>query len=129
MELSDEANVWNRAVTAEGGRNAREGDSALAALMLAHGMVMNGGVEHAIVTLSPAEMAAAIAGFRFFGLTEIARLLEDVVQRGIEDEDQSEAADRRYGEILPDEDTIQDRFHARFASSPEKFAPLDPAAS
>jgi hypothetical protein len=126
MELIDEDKVWNRAVLAGGGANPREGDAALAALMLAHGMVMNGGVEHAIEVLSPAEMTTASDGFRFFGLDEIACLLEEVVERGLKDEQESENADLRYGEVIPDDDTIVARFHSLFVSSPASFSPLEP---
>jgi hypothetical protein len=66
MGMTEANRVWNRAALEEGGRAPREGDRALAALLLAHGMVMNGGVQHATEALSADEMAAAAAGFRYF---------------------------------------------------------------
>ena len=53
MQLSLADQIWNRAALESGGPAAREGDRALAALLLAHGMVMNGGVGHALEVLSP----------------------------------------------------------------------------
>ena len=68
--------VWNRAALDSGGSNPRDGDQALAALLLAHGLVMNGGVRHACSSLGPEELHAAVSGYRFFGFEEIATLLK-----------------------------------------------------
>ena len=69
--------VWNRAALEDGGPTPAEGDLALAALLRAHGVVMNGGVDHALEVLSAAELRAALAGYRYFGFEQIALLLED----------------------------------------------------
>jgi hypothetical protein len=67
--------VWNRACFG-GGSDLRAGDVALAALLRAHGMIMNGGVFHVFETLDGPELADAEAGYRFFGLSGAAALLE-----------------------------------------------------
>ena len=68
MALSRDGLIWNRAVLDAGGSTPGLGDTALAGLMLFHGLAMNGGIEHALEILSPAEFDAAIAGFRYFDL-------------------------------------------------------------
>jgi hypothetical protein len=74
MRLAEIDQVWNRAALQSGGLNPGEGDRALAALLVAHGMVMNGGVAHALESLSSEERSAAAAGFRFFSFSDIADL-------------------------------------------------------
>ena len=122
--------VWNRAAM-EHWEPVRRGDSALAALLRAHGMVCNGGVFHCIETHSSAELEQGCAGFRFFGLAEVAALLEEAASKvtreaaraGDYDEELEFEFDGRYGELIPDDNTIVRRFEARFASHPEDFAP------
>ena len=76
---NDMVKVWNRAALHRGGDSPRPGDSALAALLLAHGYAMNGGVAHAAECLGSDELRAACEGYAFFGLDDIARLLVDAV--------------------------------------------------
>ena len=59
--------IWNRA-SEGGGANPQAGDLALAALLRAHGLTMNGGVLHAVERLQPSELQDAASGYRFFGL-------------------------------------------------------------
>ena len=51
MELSDQSRVWNRAALDAGGEAPLQGDAALAALLALHGMIMNGGIDHALEAL------------------------------------------------------------------------------
>ena len=125
MELSLADHIWNRAALESGGSTAREGDRALAALLLAHGMVMNGGVGHAIEVLSRDELAAAAWGYRFFGFKNVASLLEGAADATEQELDQ---ADVNYGELVPSDQTLVDRFEALYHTSPETFAPLTEAA-
>ena len=118
MDLPVEARVWNRAAVESGGTDPREGDRALAALLYAHGLVMNGGVHHALEILSDEEMRAAVSGFGFFSLAPVGRLLE-VAQTLDED-----TANQHYWAVIPDDDTIDRRFRVVFRSSPDAFAPL-----
>jgi hypothetical protein len=113
-----EDRVWNRAALESGGADPRDGDRALAALLLVHGLVMNGGVHHALEVSSRDEIRAAIAGFAFFSLAPASRLLE-TAQTLDEDE-----ANRQYWDLIPDDDAIVRRFRAIFKSSPDVFAPL-----
>src|SRR5688500_7625383 len=120
IHLSLANRIWNRAAMESGGPAAREGDRALAALLLAHGMVMNGGVGHALEVLSPDELAAAAGGYRFFGLEGVAALLEWAAGAA---EDEVDRADSTYGEIVPNDQTLVERFEAFYRISPEAFAP------
>jgi hypothetical protein len=45
-------------------------------MLLAHGLVMNGGVEHAVECLTPEEFAATKEGYRYFELPDVAALLD-----------------------------------------------------
>ena len=84
---------------------------------------MNGGVIHAVEVLSPAELEAAAAGFRFFAFPEIANLLLET--RASEHSEASEIAfNQRYWHLIPDDAPIVARFRAIFASSPGSFRPV-----
>ena len=127
VDLTEQDRVWNRAAMDDGGEEPRAGDRALADLLYAHGMVMNGGVHHALEVLTPDELKAAIAGFRYFSLGAVADLLEE----GLTDEtfggdsgDAEGRANRRYWALIPDDEAIVVRFEAVYASSPAEFAPL-----
>lgn len=119
MELTAADRIWNRAAMESGGDHPGEGDQALAALLLAHGMVMTGGVEHALESLSPEEMEAAIAGYRYFALAEVARLLEDAALQKMDLED----ADQRYDQLVPDDGVLVEQFQVIYARSGNAFAP------
>ena len=118
MDLSIEARVWNRAALESGGANPREGDRALAALLLAHGLVMNGGVHHALEVLSEEEIREAISGFGFFSLAPIGQLLKEAPTLD------EEVANQRYWSFIPGDEAINRRFRVIFQSSPDAFAPL-----
>ena len=120
MELDEKGCVWNRTALES---DPCEGDLALAGLLLAHGLVMNGGVEHALEVLSPAELEAAIAGFRYFTLDAVADLLAEA-SRGFSDDAEVEEVERRYGILISEDAVIGNRFEAVFALSPTAFAPV-----
>ena len=121
MELSQTDLIWNRAALESGGEAARAGDRALADLLLAHGMVMNGGVGHAVEVLSLEEFLAALSGFRFFGFDEVALLLEGALRASEQDH---ELADQSYERLIPDDQVLVKRFESYYRHSPEAFAPI-----
>jgi hypothetical protein len=123
MKLLEADQIWNRAALDSGGLVPLEGDRALADLLLAHGLIMNGGVEHGLQALTPNEFAAAIKGFRYFALNDVASLLEKSVDAT---ENQLEQADDQYGKLLPDDETIAQRFEEFFHRNPKAFAPIVP---
>lgn len=110
--------VWNRAALDNGGAAARSGDRALAALLVAHGLVMNGGVAHAVEVLSTDDFRAAVEGFRFFGFHELTNLLQQAASGAVDETN----ADERYAAVIPTDSTLFDRFVAIYATSPSLFA-------
>ena|SRR5881394_707799 len=69
--------IWNRSCTGNGGTEPLEGDVALTRMLLGHGWIMNGGVEH-FKDLSEQEQQESISGFRFFAFDDIADLISGV---------------------------------------------------
>ena len=125
--------IWNRACDPFA-PFTHPGDAALAAVLLCHGMAMNGGLLHAVEGLEPGQRASAVAGFRALGLAEAADALEDTVRRAAEldhaDADAAEQleqeADERYAAALPEGDeTVDLAFRANLAAHPEAYAPVD----
>jgi hypothetical protein len=91
---------------------------------------MNGGVLHAVESLSPTQLDAAIDGYRYFGMEEALQVLRAA---RIESDSQSltlDAAgqlerdlDSRYAACVPTDDTIVQAFEERFRSDRTAFAP------
>lgn len=120
--------VWNRAAMEQGAASPRAGDRALAALLIVHGLVMNGGVHHAIETLEPVELRAGVDGYSFFGLHEVAAFFggasDDPVLLSWT-EDSEAAANGRYAEMIPDDSYLNARFQQAFRERAEEFGPVD----
>ena len=125
--------VWNRAAEEfDIGPGMPPGDAALAALLLCHGMAMNGGFLHACQGLEPDELARAVAGYRFFGLDEVADLAVEVARRAAElDPADHDAAERleiesnqRFYELVPGDEAVARAFEAHFDRHPEDYAPV-----
>jgi hypothetical protein len=113
--------IWNRAALELGGSSPAVGDLALGALLLVHGAIMNGGVNHAFDCLDSTGIGAAIDGFRYFGLHDVAALLERALKADVEER---ERMDAEYGRLIPDDDTLVQAFEEMFKRSPERFSPL-----
>jgi hypothetical protein len=125
MNLSREDQIWNRACLESGGASPAAGDQALAALLLAHNLAMNGGVVHALECLSAPEVSAAIAGFNYFGLlgaSQVFQLAPD------DSEETEERFNQMYWAAVPGDETINTAFRIKFLSSPEAFAPIGSGA-
>ena len=54
------------------------GDRALHDLLLLDNLAWSNGLIHAVRTLEPRELAAAVAGYRWFGLSRLAKGIESV---------------------------------------------------
>src|SRR6266852_5959110 len=72
--LAQATMIWNRACR-EDSLRLLPGDRALADLIRAHGLVMNGGVLHAVECLTDNERSDAESGYRFYGFDAAASLL------------------------------------------------------
>ena len=135
--LSDADRVWNRAAMAAGIIREPAGDRSLSAMLLAHGMAMNGGVLHVYEVLTPAELSAAIEGYRYFGHEQAAELLERHREAGalmladdIDDEQEAEleaiglAADKEYARCIADDSALAEPFESHYQRHPEEYADL-----
>jgi hypothetical protein len=125
-ELTEADKIWNRAC---GGAPLRAlpGDRALADLLHAHGLAMNGGVLHAVECMTAEEVSHAEAGYRFFGLDGIASLLSRsrrIFGAGGNLESHEQELDSEYAHMIPSDSSLVDRFEERLKSSPSDFAPL-----
>jgi hypothetical protein len=118
--------IWNRACYG-GGENPREGDAALAALLRFHGAAMNGGVFHGVEFLNSAQFRAAQAGYRYFGLAEIAALMteaRDLIDSGEDIGEFERSFGQRYAAALPNDSALVKRFEDRYADDPHDFDPV-----
>lgn len=122
MELSAADRIWNRAALESGGRDAREGDRALSALLLFHGLVMNGGLGHGCTAVDDDDFIAAIAGYRYFGFDKLADFLESIANLP---EEQIEEINDEYCKFVPDDSALAETFEAYYHSNPSAFAPLN----
>ena len=82
FELTTADIIWNRACLQDVA-GLEVGDRALAAMILAHGLVMNGGVLHAVEALDADQLAAAKEGFRYFGLARVEAFLAEATSAAI----------------------------------------------
>ena len=110
--------IWNRACTDLGDR---VGDRHLRALLLVHGMVMNGGPNHAAGSCEPAQLTAAADACRYFGLPQLAALMLQLPAAAF-DEDAEDRLSAAYYDLVPDDATIVAAFEARYAEAPADFA-------
>lgn len=127
-ELTKADMIWNRAC-GENPLRALPGDRALADLLYAHGLAMNGGVLHAVECLTAEELSDAKAGYRYFGLDDVASLLSRA--RGIIETvddlgSHEQQLDSEYAHMVPSDSSLVDRFEKRLKVKPLDFAPLRP---
>jgi hypothetical protein len=127
-ELTVADRVWNRATTLPSGSHLCPGDLALKAILLAHGLIMNGGVLHALEVLAPEELEEARDGFCFYGLNEVAAFLTSSQLAAREEpEDLGELEhrlDEAYASLIPCDSTIFAAFERHFGSNHTQYAPL-----
>lgn len=118
--------IWNRACEG-GGPNPCSGDRALAALLKAHGLAMNGGVLHAVEWLNASELAEAEFGYRFFSFDAVADLLSRARKIWEADKD-LECYERQlnhdYATLIPNDSSLAERFEAVHKMCPSEFSPL-----
>lgn len=117
--------VWNRAALDSGGTAPRRGDHALADALAAHGLVMNGGVLHALEVLTPDQVRRAASGLEYLGLAQASRVLLETLEASIRFGDSEELevqSNERYWAVVPDDSTLAARFEQVFAERPEDFA-------
>lgn len=119
--------IWNRACGVGGPNPApRAGDIALAAMIGAHSLIMNGGVEHALGVLSAGEVAAACLAYRRYGFEETARLLEEG-HSGPVDEERSLALDHAYYASGADDAALSAAFERDLQTAPDDYSLARPS--
>src|SRR5262245_43211567 len=124
--LSEADMIWNRACS-EAPLRALPGDRALADLLYAHGLAMNGGVLHAVECMTAEELSHAEAGYRYYGLDAVASLLaraRGIFEAADDPGSHEQQLDREYAHLIPSDNSLVVRFQARLKTSPSDFAPL-----
>lgn len=84
---------------------------------------MIGGLGHAVAFLSTEEFYAGITGYRYFGLDEVASVLEAAKLCG-SDVFALELLEVRYNELIPSDDILTAAFEAVYQDSPNAFTPI-----
>jgi hypothetical protein len=128
-ELTQLDRVWNRACDTFPREPLEAGDRALRDLLRAHGAICNGGVFFVFDALSPVQIQAAKAGYRFFELPEVADLLgraRDFLDKGVNIGENESTFDFEYARYVPGDSDLVNRFKKHFAAKPTDFAPLTP---
>lgn len=133
-DMVDIGLIWDRALGfGDGGAvGTGPGDTALESVMLAHGMVMNGGVLHATEALEPDQFESAVAGFRRLGAETLARLFESVraqLDDGVlEDLERAEALETEsnqvYNEVIPDDAALEQLVRDDVDRNPGDYDPI-----
>ena len=127
-ELTEADMIWNRAC-GEDPLRSLPGDRALADLLRAHGLAMNGGVLHAVECLTADELNDAEAGYRFYGFAEVASLMaraRKLFETGDDLERHEQQLDQKYSALIPSDSSLVECFEKRLQTSPSDFAPLRP---
>ena len=125
-ELTEADKIWNRAC-GEDPLRVLPGDRALADLLYAHGLAMNGGVLHAVECMTAEELSDAEAGYRFFGLDGVASLLSRarrIFEAGDELGSHEQKLDGKYVHMIPSDSSLANRFEQQLKCNPLDFAPL-----
>jgi hypothetical protein len=125
-ELTHADMIWNRACGEEPLRSLL-GDRALADLLRAHGLAMNGGVLHAVECLTARELSDAKSGYRFYGLDAAAYLLtraSTILESNDNLEFHERQMDQEYADIIPADSALVQRFEKHLELSPSDYAPL-----
>lgn len=125
--------IWNRAALADHrthGMALQIGDRALRALLVAHGLIMNGGVFHCVHEALPAsELEAAMTGYAYFGFDDVVTILREATAIESPWEESHDAAfldfDARYATAIPTDAVIANRFEIRLTTYPQDFAPVN----
>jgi len=127
-KLTEADMIWNRACGDDPLR-ALPGDRALADLLYAHGLAMNGGVLHAVECMTAAELSDAEAGYRYYGLDGVASLLSQaraIFEAADDPGSHEQQLDGDYAFMIPSDSSLVERFNKGLESSPSDFAPLRP---
>lgn len=113
--------IWTRAVLRQAGAGAREGDAALASVLQLHGLFETGGFGHVAEAMSSCGIHQAAAGFRYFGFSETASLLERAATANAAD---AAARHEAAAAAIPIREAVLHAFRLRLLAHPRAFAPV-----
>ena len=125
-EMTEADMIWDRGCGQDPLR-ALPGDRALADLLYVHGLAMNGGVLHAVESVTAEELSEAEAGYRYYGLDDVASLLSRTRQIFEAADDlggYEQQLDGEYANLIPSDSSLVERLQKRLKSSPSDFASL-----
>lgn len=117
--------IWNRACYG-GGDSPRAGDKHLAALLHYHGAAMNSGVFHATEFCSASELRDAKGGYRYFGLVEVANLIQKsqaVLRANESPGDYEREFDATYFRLAGGS-ILCARFAEKYEQDPDEYSPV-----
>jgi hypothetical protein len=136
-ELSEADLVWNRACDVDF-EPRLPGDHALWDVIHLDSDINNGGLDHAIDCVGPPAFVAAAAGFRYFGIEEVAEIVEranaiaervmkdgvvDILDLTAAELAEIEELETRYFDTLGSE--LPKTYEAYRTAHPEDFEALD----
>lgn len=124
METSQQDQIWKRAAMNGGGTRPGKADIALASLLRMHGMIMSGGIEHALAALSPQQFKAGVEGYRYFGLLGAAIVMEQARIKRITKNSELDQFNENYKILVPGDNALFRAFQVKLLASPEAFCPL-----
>lgn len=121
--------IWLRAC-GSGPAAPGAGDTALAAMLTFHGLVMNLGALHAIECLTPDQVAASRSGYRYFGFGNIAGVIgagQHAIAQGLDLEELAETLDEAYASVIEEDGVLMKAFEDHYARAPSDYAPVTDA--
>jgi len=125
-QLTQADMIWNRACGEDPVRSL-PGDRALADMLKAHNLIMNGGVLHAIECLTASELSDAEAGYTYFGLEAITSLLSHaraIFEVGNDLDADEHRLDTQYADLIPSDSSLVKCFEKRLNLIPFEFESL-----
>ena len=125
-KLRSSDKIWNRACFG-GGESPRPGDNALSALLLFHGLVLNGGLLYAIDCLSRELLAAAKDGYIFYGFKEMEELIssaEDAIENNEDLDVLEQSLDKKYWDLVPADEVLVKSFERHQKKYPFAYSPV-----
>ena len=125
-ELSPVDKIWNRACKG-GGESPHAGDKALAALLLFHGLAMNGGVLHAVECLSVKQLREAMNGYKYFGFKPVADLIcsaQNAIEKGLDLDVLESTMNDQYWSQVPNDEILVNSFENHQKQNPSEYSPI-----
>ena len=125
-KLNSVDKIWNRACYG-GGESPCAGDKALAALLLFHGLAMNGGVLHAVECLSVRQLTEAKDGYTYFGFKPVADLIfsaQDAIEKKLDLDALESTMNEQYWAQVPNDEFLVNSFENHQKQNPSEYSPI-----